>query len=220
LEEFKGFTNIEFIDAIDGRNENEFNNNYKVNYSSDYNFTKSTIAVICSHIKSIYTAYHNNLEKVCIFEDDVHTDLIKCANFTLLDICNLNNNWEIIQLFYVNRLEKHTNDFFKNGLRLIRRNGQYLGTCYIINKKGMEKILSHVVTTNGTNYFNIIPKIINPEDIIFNYILSYVINRQVFYYWCDIPTFDKYIYNDEHYSKVDSQNVCFIAKNKLLNIYA
>ena len=117
LNEFKEcLPNVHFIDAVDGRDENFFNTNYRVNYHSNINFGKALIAVICSHAKAIYNAYCSGMDNACIFEDDIHLDLIKKCNFTLDDICKLNANWDTIQLFYCNDIEHYYNDYLTNGL--------------------------------------------------------------------------------------------------------
>lgn len=156
LNEFKDFkSDIEFISAVDGRDSNYFYNNYIVHYTSHLNYTTGLIAVICSHAKAIHKAYQAGLNKVCIFEDDVHLELIKNVNFNLNDICNLNDDYEAIQLFYSDKIEKNFYDYIKNGLKLIKRDFNYSGTAYIINRIGMEKILNSVINTNGENFLKL-----------------------------------------------------------------
>ena len=215
LEEFKNYNNIEFIEAVDGRNEQNFNNNYKIIYKSKHvDFTTAAIAVLCSHAKAIHSAYHEGLEKVCIFEDDVHIDLIKTTNFTMKNICNLNNDWEIIQLFYTNRIDEHYSNYLNFGLKLIRQNCDYFGSCYVINRKGMEKFLTNVIFTNGSDTFNIIPEIINLENTIFGFVKSYVVNRIVFYYWFDTVTYENYIYNDINHLRIIWQDIGMNVRKK------
>lgn len=224
IEEFKGYNNITFIEAIDGRNNDLFKNKYNINYTSSLNLSSAIIAVICSHIKAIKIAYDNNLDKVCIFEDDVHTDLIQMCNFTLNDICNLNNDWEAIQLFgtsgnlYV--LTDLYNDYKKYGLRLLRRNLNYSGTCYIINKKGMENLLNNYVSIDKTmTNFYFKNTIIDPEDIILGNIDTYIINRLVFYYYFPTMTFDNYFNDIDNKDKIKCQDVQLLTKNILQKYY-
>ena len=224
LNEFKDYSsNIHFIEAVDGRDPEYFNNNYIIKYETDIDFTTALIAVICSHAKAIYKAYHSGLDKVCIFEDDVHLDLIYNCKFTLDDVCKLNNDWETIQLFYAQNIEDNHNDYLNNGLRLIKRDSElnYSGTCYIINRNGMEKFLNNVIITDGTKNFNIIPKIIDPEAIVFNYINSYIINRILFYYWFNSMTFNNYLITDviNNTTKIGCQQLHLNIKNKLLELY-
>jgi len=225
LNEFKNYdANIEFISAIDGRKSENFYYNYKVNYNSEFNFSTSLIAVICSHIKAIYKAYNSNLEKVCILEDDVHLDLLSNVNFNLNEICNINNDWEAIQIFYVKSMDYETdiknnyNDYINNGLRLTKRDCNYSGTSYIINRTGMEKILNSIVITNGENIFNFIPNIIDPEDLILNYINSYIINRQLVFYYFNTMTFTNYDKNNID-DKKNCQEIHLKVKNLLLELY-
>src|SRR5437016_1942429 len=74
LNEFKGYDHLQLIEAIDGRDPHIFKQKYQIKYSSPHKYTTALIAVVCSHIKAIKMAYDNKLEKVCVFEDDVHTD--------------------------------------------------------------------------------------------------------------------------------------------------
>ncbi len=219
LNEFKDYSSsIHFIQAVDGRNPEIFNKNYDIKYNSNHNFTTALISVICSHSKAIYQAYHSGLDKVCVFEDDLHLDLIYTCNFTLDDICKLNNDWETIQLFYTQSIDDNYNDYLKNGLRLIRRNNNYSGSCYIINRNGMEKFLNNVVITNGTNFFNIIPHVIDPEHILFNYTNSYIINRIIFFYYFNTMTFNNYMVTNDN-DKIKCQDIHLNVKNKLLKLY-
>ena len=223
--EFSNYNyNIKFIEAIDGRNSVEFKNKYNVEYTSYSNYSDATIAVICSHVKAIKLAYDNNLSKVCIFEDDVHIDLINKCNFTMNDICNLNNNWEAIQLFYtsgdISILDRHHNNFIENGLKLLPREYFHSGTCYIINRKGMENILNNIVIVDDSmTKFIIKHKIFDPENTILAHINSYIINRQVFYYYFSTMTYDCYL-NDINNDKINCQRIHLITKQKLLEFYS
>lgn len=219
LNEFKDFEeNIEFISAVDGRDSNYFYDNYTVDYNSKLNLTTCLIAVICSHAKAIHKAYQLGLNKVCIFEDDVHLDLIKNIDFNLDDICNLNNDYEAIQLFYTENIKINFDDYIKNGLKLIKRDINYSGSAYIINRIGMEKFLNSVINTNGENFFKIIPSIIDPEDIIFNHINTYIINHPIVFYYFNSMTFYNYT-TDNLNDKENCQLIHLRTKNLLLELY-
>jgi len=170
-------------------------------------------------------AYEKGEEKICVFEDDVHTDLInsKC-NFTLGDVCNLKDDWECIQLFYISntQYEQHMKlmyeNYKNNGIQLFTRTPGLSGTCYIINRKGMKNILNNVVdVSENFTCFKFKKHIRDPEDLIFNYIKTYYINRQLFYYYFQTMTFDSYI--DNNNMKKEAQLIHLNTKNILTNLY-
>lgn len=221
--EFEGFTNLHFIEAIDGRTET-FKEQYDINLNTHTNFSNPLKAVVCSHIKAIKQAYDNDLEYVCIFEDDVHTDLIKSCNFTLNDICNLNSIWDAIQLFYtsdqIEILNETYNDFKINGLRLLERTNKCSGTCYIINRKAMSKFLNNIIEYSS-DLKKIIFKVntIDPEDAILGHINSFIVNRQICYYYSDNGTFNHYTNNMSDNSKSFCRNIHLQTKNILQDFY-
>lgn len=112
------------------------------------------------------------LEYACIFEDDVHVELIEKCNFTLLDLLN-NQGWEIIQLYYTTdlpTLTKNVSDFYNRGIQILSRpKTNYPGSCYCINRKGMQAFLENVVLVSGDmKTFVIKPTIVDPEQILLN----------------------------------------------------
>jgi len=213
---------IHIIDAVDGRNSALFNK-YNISYTSSISLSDPLLAVICSHAKAIKSAYKSNTEYACIFEDDVHTDLIPTCTFTLHDICMLNSEWEAIQLFYTTADtciidNMHTN-YVENGLSLIKRGANYSGTCYIINRKGMKNFLENVITVNDEmNTFSIKHPVIDPEDTILKYINTYIVNRQIFYYYFPTMTFESYTPSNPT-SKHECQIIHFLTQQKLHSLY-
>ena len=222
-EEFKDYNNVRLIEAVDGRNEENFNKKYNVNCINTTNLSLPVIAVICSHIKAIKIAYENNVDRVCVFEDDVHTDLIKNCNFTLNDVCSLNDDWECIQLHYtntgnINILDYGHDDYVRNGLRLMKRTGDFYMTNYIINRKGMKNLLNQIYVNDEMTTFTIKIPVVNVEQTIMGNINSYVINRQVFYDCFDNSTFSNY-HNFPNEEKDRYQYVQFLTREKLRKWY-
>ena len=120
--QFGSDVNLTFVPAVDGRCSSNFYSDYLVSFPNNRNnFSTSLIAVICSHIRAIYTAYHKGDQYAIILEDDVWTDLISSCSFTMSDICSLPGNWELIQLFYSsnNIIRSNYEHFQKNGLQLL-----------------------------------------------------------------------------------------------------
>lgn len=205
ISQFAGYDNLHFIEAVDGRNPDTFSVNYNVTYTAYKNFTLPVIAVICSHAKAIRTAYDNGNEMACIFEDDIKLDLLDKCDFTIRDIIKTNNKWDAIQLYYSNNLINNYNHFKKNGLDVIKRDDSYFGTCYLINRNGMRKILKDLIVTDGVRKFNIINKINNPEDIILSSINTYIINKPCLYYaGSDSITFTSY-FQDKNVSQTSNK---------------
>lgn len=182
-EQVKNYKNLR-INAIDGRNKINFKK-YQIKFKATI-ATNPVIAVICSHIKAIKTAYDNLEKMVVILEDDANFDLIKFYPHTINEIIQkTNNDWDIIQLYNGNTslLNLILDDYKTNGLRVFKRDKNYSGTCYLINRIGMKKILN-LIKTDGDKYFDL-TKIIfrDPEDLIFNNLKSYILNCPFLYYY-------------------------------------
>jgi GR25 family glycosyltransferase involved in LPS biosynthesis len=128
----------ERIDAIDGLNLN------MVDLKKIYNFRKisiNEIACTLSHIKAIKTAYEKNLEYALIFEDDCSFEYLEFKKKKIKELINLNNDWEIIQLSMIcaenvyNCIIKYKDEITKSMF------GSTGLVAYIINKKGMKKVI-------------------------------------------------------------------------------
>lgn len=118
----------------------KFKNNY-------IELTNSEIGTVVSHINAIKTSHENGDDIALIMEDDID---LSCLSFNDVNITEILKNaprdWEIIKLFYM-----YEKDNFK--IVDIQKNYQYIlenledptysAVSYIINRKGMEKILNH-----------------------------------------------------------------------------
>lgn len=185
--QLKNYPNNLRIEAIDGRDNTFFFNNYIVKYPpTKMNFTNSLIAVICSHIKAIKTAYDNNLNHVCIFEDDFDLKLLEHYPHTLKNIIDkAPESCDIIQLYYYEIFknaqgniitEANIQNYMNHGLLLLKPNPCYSGTCYLINRKGMKEVLEKIVDTDGIKKFIFKVPITSPERILFHNLNYYVVN--------------------------------------------
>ncbi len=214
--EFGDYANYEFIEAVDGRNAINFQNKYNVNYKTNTNFSTALIAVICSHAKAIKTAYARDYENIIVFEDDVHLDLIPKCDFTINDVINTNDDWEIIQLYYVNKsMENYFREIAnQKKLCIYKRNlGNFSGTCYMINRKGMKKFLESVVQVNeACTEFNILNSIIDPEETMFGFLDSYYISKPFIYYYFDSMSFESYTDSIN-----DHKKYCQIVQKEAMN---
>ena len=218
--EFKDYPEFRMIDAIDGRNTEEFHKTYNVKYDTSEDFNTALIAVICSHAKAMKIALNEGHENVIIFEDDVHTELISRCNFTIKDVMNKKDDWEIIQLYYTSELVNNNNHFKQNGIDLLPRNGVKSGTCYMINKKGIENILNNYIkVSDNLLEYDIVNPIIDPEHTIFCNVKSYIVNRPFVYYYFDSMSFNSYTNTENTEYKQFVQTIQKDSKNLLISLY-
>lgn len=138
--------NYKRIEAIDGNILNF------MELKKQYNFRKMSInevACVLSHIKAIQYAWDNNYNEVIIMEDDCSFEYIEYKDISIKNLSNTNIDWEIIQLGIIcdeNIYNNFIEMFSKN--KLIKSCYYSLGAvAYLINKKGMEKILNNFSQT-------------------------------------------------------------------------
>ena len=125
------------INAYDDNKINEYND---LNYSSFNNISKYEYCCTFSHLKAIKTSYENNDKISIICEDDLCIDYKKKWKYNLEDIIkNAPNDWEIIK---VNYNKNNLNCFMEWN----ENNKSQL--FYIINNKGMKKILDKFFIKN------------------------------------------------------------------------
>ena len=143
-------TNYKRIVGVDGKqlkntltdniNGTRFTNNY-------HDLTKNEVGCLLSHLKAIKTAYDNNLDQVLILEDDSSLDLMFFwEDDKLTSILNKLNkpDWEIFQLYTGNCIN------FNSKKCSLQTGEKDCWGCvaYLINRKGMEKIINFIITNN------------------------------------------------------------------------
>lgn len=148
-------TNYKRISGVDGK---QLNNILKDNingtsFTNNYlDLTKNEVGCLLSHLKAIKTAYDNNLDQVLILEDDCSLDLMffwKDDKITSL-LNKLNKpDWEIFQLYTGNCIDLNS----KNCTLQSGKKDCWGCVAYLINRKGMEKIINFV---NSNNSYEII----------------------------------------------------------------
>ena len=148
IEEILNNNNLNYkrIEAIDGL-ELDY-----IELKKQYIFrkmTKNEVACVLSHLKTIQYAFDNNYDNVLIIEDDCSFEYLEYKNESLKELIKeltkINNDWEILQLGIIcdNSLYKTFMDLFEKN-KFIKSCYYSLGAvAYIINKKGMEKILNN-----------------------------------------------------------------------------
>jgi len=124
-----------YHDTIDG-----------VEFYNEFENSLSEIGCTLSHLLAIKTAYENEDEIACIMEDDVYMNLLNINDESLDEIVkNIHIEWEILKLFHLDstKLNKEFIPIKKHNFHLFNDNSNTFSTvCYLINRKGMEKILS------------------------------------------------------------------------------
>lgn len=196
LENLKGTNNLR-IEAVDGRNNDVYYKKYKV-LNPNTNFSNALNSVLCSHIRAIKKAYDNSLENVIIIEDSCHFDKLKFPHTInqVLDLVNkVDPDFDAIQLLSRNPPSVFTDqsDYIKKGLQAYKRDSFFDGLFYLINRKGMAKLLN-LVPTDGDTFFDLknISSSHSLEDMIYNNINTYMINMPMFYKYTVTATFPYY----------------------------
>jgi GR25 family glycosyltransferase involved in LPS biosynthesis len=120
-----------------------------IHFRNTYPLTKSEIGCLLSHIKAIEYAYLSKAPVAMICEDDVYFGtLSKVPNLARI-IDNAPSDWELLQIFSGIQDEREYKRHNKtSNLAYIKRRWPdsifWACGCYIINRKGMESILSYV----------------------------------------------------------------------------
>lgn len=142
--------------------------------------SKPEIGCTISHLMAIQTAYENKDELAVICEDDLLLEMCVLSTTPLEQmISEAPSNWDILQLMVGhNHLRKIYKNLSKDKLIYIKRkypNDIFWSTaCYVINRRGMCKILD--ITQKSYNNFQIIPtdKIYIPRGTADTYIYDLV----------------------------------------------
>ena len=121
-----------------------FRNNY-------VDLSNAEIGCLMSHIIAIKTAYDNGNDIALILEDDTIVNLINMLDFDFDAIYNdAPENWEVINLFHMSNWQidmlkssyNHTKEYkYLKHDRSV--NYLYSAVGYIINRKGMKKIIDY-----------------------------------------------------------------------------
>jgi GR25 family glycosyltransferase involved in LPS biosynthesis len=159
-----------------------------------------------SHIYIILQAYKLGYNKVLVFEDDIiKTKSYDSINYNeIIQFINTNNSWEILQLSWFNvfnslfvpKSSKYTN---------LSQGGTFLTSSYIINRKGMERILE-----TYKNYLGI-----EPVDVYYKKIFNLTM-------WNIVPMpFDqnRYITNDNILFNKTIDKILMCINMKLNSVY-
>ena len=124
-------------------------------FYNDYaDLTKSEIGCTLSHLMAIKKAYDNWDEVALIVEDDTNISLIKTLDFDFSEfIKNAPEDWEILKLFHISNNSEKLKSVkqYKDYRYLLEDESYPTYSCvgYVINRKGMEKIVNYVYFQDG-----------------------------------------------------------------------
>lgn len=149
-------------------------------YVNDYYAENHEVAITMSHLKAIKTAYDNGDKEALIFEDDVSLQLYPTWKKSFSSIIkSLPGDAEILQMVSNKKIDildfaltKRPNDVSTHGC----------AGAYLINKKGMEKIIDNFFLEDGTIIFKRsldLPNI-RIDFGVFNFMNIYTINCNLF----------------------------------------
>lgn len=138
-----GITNYKRVEAFDGTLEN-----FKDKYTTE--ISNKEIACSLSHWKAIEIAYNDNCDYAIIMEDDCNFEYLKYKKIPIIDMFKKIDDCEILQLqLTINSLIKCQDLRFKED---VYYKGHKEGAvAYIINRIGMEKIISKYKITLNIN---------------------------------------------------------------------
>ena len=142
------------ISAVDGSDLNL--NNYKTYTTLEDNLSKYELACSLSHLEAIKKARELSYNYALIMEDDCNFEYIKYQMYSVKELINkMNNenpNWEILQLCTSGRLDQNQNR--AKDKTYIRPKFKNCTTCYLINKKGINKNINiKSLTIKQADYF-------------------------------------------------------------------
>jgi GR25 family glycosyltransferase involved in LPS biosynthesis len=164
-----------------------------IEFTCDYdNMTKGEIGCTMSHLLFIKKAYDNGNEYALVVEDDVQLNLLPILDVTIKELVeNAPNDWEIIKLFCGRNPHKNNKPVkeYKKFTYFTEDSVNYptWGTVsYIINKKGMKKIIDYTYIVKEQPSFHIRKENNSPETgaadwIIYHIAKTYTIQPCIFY---------------------------------------
>ena len=130
-------------------------------YQSIYECAPNEIGCFMSHILSIKKAYDNGDLIAMILEDDADLSLFNLNTPFDTFIKDAPSDWEMINLFHINKnvnLQKHVSPLGNTYLIHDSNDRGWSCVAYLINRKGMKRVLDKLTTTeNGLTILVISP---------------------------------------------------------------
>lgn len=195
------------IQAVDGLNVLMNEINYKISGPASHNLP-GAIGAVLSHLKCIRIAHNLGYERVMIMEDDIDISFVrKCrAGLSYDEICdNAPLDWEILQMHTSNpTLVRQV--YWLSGINsnkyILRDDRAWSSGGYIINRKGIEKIMQKHFDDDNASFVLYHPRgKLAPDRIIYNGATTYLYSTPT------ISTFDGLFESTITPSKLDEGGV-------------
>lgn len=148
---------------------------------------ETELACTISHLKAIHTAYHDNQEYAVICEDDMK--ILHMPDWNEL-IKKLPHDWEIIQLFSLGNEALELYKKYQNSDVEVVPRPPNVWSCviYLINRKGMKKIINTVLPVDKSKWENI-------EIVDFSKTPIWCVADDIYYRMCNTYTFVRPFFN-------------------------
>lgn len=167
-----------------------------ISYRVDTNetYTGTELACTLSHLVAILQAMNDGHDLAIIFEDDVSLELMNYWEInleTLLDHAyKENKNWEIIHLSAMQLVNSIHLPF-----EFLKKIQHYIActTAYLINKRGMDTILSKFMPKNKHFHIRYVPI---SDDLLYRHAKTLIPNRIYFIPFNDKDKLDSLIHTD------------------------
>lgn len=130
-----------------------------IQFINDYpDITKAEIGCTMSHMMAIKTAYDNGDHVALILEDDTNISLVNMLDFDFSEFLeHAPNDWEILKFFYMN-MDMNMNNFRNKEYKEYKyipenpKQHSFSTVGYVINRKGMEKILNYAYSYDNNTF--------------------------------------------------------------------
>jgi len=165
------------VSAVDGKKLEMYNLSIPQEYYS--NHSENELACTSSHLKCIEQAYNNRDNISIICEDDVCFSLLKAVDKSLQEIINkCPRDWEIIQLGQSNPDKMKL--LLKEKKEYVKWDKNYWGAfCYVINRKGINKIYNSCFINNNINIKKGYKHRIVADELFYNICRTYTLTKPV-----------------------------------------
>lgn len=182
----KAMNGNKIIDLNSGIIDNiEYENNYT-------NCNKIELAITLSHIKAIKKAYENNDQIAMIFEDRNEFTLVPFWQKKIKDIISdIPPDCDFFLL--ANKESNNSNDI---KLKKLKQFSDFTGLCYLITKKGINKIIENHCEDNKI----IFSKKYNFQNIIFDN--GFMDKYNIYSYNISLFALNNFIFESSHQSKL------------------
>jgi GR25 family glycosyltransferase involved in LPS biosynthesis len=187
------------INAIDGKNiKNIYQGNIQsIQYSANYikKITQYELACTLSHLLTIKKAYDNGNDIALILEDDAYLGFAYFWPESLEKYTQkFPQDWEMIQVYPGDNSEKSKNYDFRPWVYL----KSWGAAAYLINRKGMEKIINRFFVSDLEMKLDQFTKVrLQADHVIYETTVTYVPNDALIVQFNDFKNMDSTIHKSD-----------------------